>query len=63
MNCIHTTDGEHFAGEEAAGLDALAAAHARTRVLGVTRRGWLAVDPAAMGGALGLGYALTVHKA
>jgi exodeoxyribonuclease V alpha subunit len=28
-----------------------------------TRRGWLAVDPAAGGAALGLGYALTVHKA
>ena len=123
-------DGECFAGEEASALEALATAHARTRVLGVTRqgpagveranqllhaltgggpgllpgepvlmlrndyarelwngepgialrarrpghatttvcafrsrRGWLAVDPAAMGGALGLGYALTVHKA
>ena len=123
-------DGELFAGEEAPRLEALAAAHARARVLGVTRqgpagveragqllhaltgggpgflpgepvlmlrndygrglwngepgvavrarrpghapttvcafrtrRGWLAVDPAVMGGALGLGYALTVHKA
>jgi exodeoxyribonuclease V alpha subunit len=28
-----------------------------------SRRGWLAVDPWAVGPALGLGYALTVHKA
>jgi exodeoxyribonuclease V alpha subunit len=122
--------GDRFADEEAVSLDALAAAHARTRVLGVTRqgpagvercnqllhdlagggpgflpgepllmlrndyqrelwngepgvavrarrpghaaatvcafrsrRGWLAVDPVVMGGAVGLGYALTVHKA
>ncbi len=123
-------DGDGFAAEEAALLDAVAAAHARARVLGVTRkgpagvervnrlwheltggglslragepvlmlrndyqrelwngdpgiavrarrpghapivvcafrarRGWLAVEPAAVGGGLDLGYALTVHKA
>jgi exodeoxyribonuclease V alpha subunit len=28
-----------------------------------SRQGWLAVDPWAVGPALGLGYALTVHKA
>jgi exodeoxyribonuclease V alpha subunit len=34
-----------------------------TRVAFPSRQGWLAVDPLAMGSALDLGFALTVHKA